>query len=314
MRGMTDEFEVVIVGGGLAGLGAALTLVRARRSVLVVDSGRPRNAPSGHSHGFLTRDGMPPLELLRIGRLEVQGYGGEIVEGEVASLTRHHDGFRVTLGDGRVRSARRLLVATGLADELPDVPGLAPRWGRDVVHCPYCFGWEMRDRALGVLASSPHSVTQALLWRQWSGNVTFLRHTQELADDQLAQLAARGIPVLDGEVAGLEIGNDRLRGVRLRSGQLVELDVLVVGPRMRAHHTVLDDLGVSVVEHPNGIGHQVAAEPGGRAAPGVWVAGNVADVTLGVLQAAASGVTAAVSLNADLIAEDTSRAMALTPS
>ncbi|HEY7045916.1 MAG TPA: NAD(P)/FAD-dependent oxidoreductase [Jatrophihabitantaceae bacterium] len=310
---MTNEFDVVIVGGGLSGLGAALALVRARRSVLVVDSGRPRNAPSGHSHGFLTRDGMPPLDLLRIGRLEVQGYGGQIVDGQVGSLTRHNDGFRVHLDDGTLRLARRVLVTTGLADELPDVPGLAQRWGRDVVHCPYCFGWEMRDRALGVLASSPHSVAQTLLWRQWSGNITLLRHTAELSDEQRGQLAAWNIPVVDGEVTGLEIDNDRLRGVRLRSGQLVELDVLVVGPRMRAHHSVLGNLDVTLVEHPKGIGQQVQADPGGKAAPGVWVAGNVADVTLGVLQAAASGVTAAVSLNADLIAEDTSRAMALTP-
>jgi thioredoxin reductase len=308
----SELIDVVIVGGGLAGLGAALTLVRARRSVLVVDSGRPRNAPAGHTHGFLSRDGTPPFELLRIGRLEVQGYGGEIIDGEVASLTRQEDAFRVTLGDGAVRLARRVLVATGLADELPDLPGLAKRWGRDVVHCPYCFGWEMRDRAIGVLASSPRSVAQALLWRQWSGDVTFLRHIEQLTGEQRGQLAAWSIPVVDGEVAGLEIGNDQLQGVRLRSGQLVELDVLAVGPRMRAHHALLDDLDVNVVEHPNGIGRQVEADAGGRAAPGVWVAGNVADVTLGVLQAAASGVTAAVSLNADLIAEDTSRAVALT--
>jgi thioredoxin reductase len=307
---MTNEFDVVIVGGGVAGLGAALTLVRGRRSVLVIDSGRPRNAPAGHTHGFLTRDGVPPLELQRIGRLEVQGYGGEVVGGQVASVTRHDGGLRVELDDGTVRLARRVLIATGLADELPDVAGLKQRWGRDVVHCPYCFGWEMRDRALGVLATSPHSVNQALLWRQWSSNVTFLRHTAELSDEQRGQLAAWNIPVVDGEVAGLEVGNDRLRGVRLRSGQVVELDGLVVGPRMRAHHFVLADLDVTVVEHPNGIGQQVQADAGGKAAPGVWVAGNVADVTLGVLQSAASGVTAAVSLNADLIAEDTSRALA----
>lgn len=311
---MTNEFDVMVVGGGLAGLGAALILVRSRRSVLVIDSGRPRNAPAGHSHGFLTRDGMPPLELLRIGRREVEGYGGQVVDAEVASITRHDDGFRATLGDGTVRSARRVLVATGLADELPDVPGLAQRWGRDVVHCPYCFGWELRDRALGVLASSPHSVTQALLWRQWSSNITLLRHTEApLSDEQRGQLAAWGIPVVDGEVVGLEVDNDRLRGVRLRSGQLVALDALVVGPRMRAHLSVLDDVGVTAVEHPNGRGSQVQAEAGGRAAPGVWVAGNVTDVTLGVLPAAASGVTAAATLNADLIAEDTSRAVELTP-
>jgi thioredoxin reductase len=139
-------YDVIVIGGGAAGLAGATALLRSRRSVLVVDGGEPRNAPADGVHNFLTRDGTPPSELLAAGRAEVLGYGGEVVHGSVVAVD---PGFRVRLDDGRTLSARRLLVATGLADELPDVPGLAQRWGRDVLHCPYCHGWEVRDRAVG---------------------------------------------------------------------------------------------------------------------------------------------------------------------
>jgi thioredoxin reductase len=142
-------YDVVVVGGGAAGLSGALILGRARRSVLVVDAGEPRNAPASGVHGFLTRDGMVPAELLRVGRAEVRRYGGRVLEGgRVASATAVDGGFAVALEDGRRVGARRLLVATGLVDELPDVPGIRERWGRDVLHCPYCHGWEVRDRAI----------------------------------------------------------------------------------------------------------------------------------------------------------------------
>jgi thioredoxin reductase len=313
MTNPDELFDVVVVGGGLAGLAAALGLARARRSVLVVDAGHPRNAPSAHAHGYLTRDGAPPLELLRVGRAEVSGYGGEVVEGTVTSIQRLADGgFRAALADGTDREARRVLVTTGLVDELPHLPGLRDRWGRDVVHCPYCFGWELRDTPLGVLATGPQAAEQALMWRQWSAQVTLLLHTEPgPAGEQLEQLAARGIAVVEGEVAAVEVAGDRLAGVRLRSGRVVELGALVVGPRFQARHAVLDGLGVTVAEHPRGIGRQVEADATGRtAAAGVWVAGNVADVTAGVMVAAASGVTAAAAINADLIAEDAARAVA----
>src|SRR5258708_32185551 len=151
--GIDRAADVIVVGGGLAGLAGALASVRARRSVLVVDSGHPRNAPAAHGHGYLTRDGASPLELLAAGRAEVAGYGGQIMTGTVTALARLPGGsFEVTLADGSSRRARRVLVATGLVDEYPDVPGLRERWGRDVVHCPFCFGWELRDQPLAVLA------------------------------------------------------------------------------------------------------------------------------------------------------------------
>src|ERR671910_2882216 len=226
-------YDVVVVGGGAAGLGGALMLGRSRRSVLVVDAGEPRNAPASRVHGFLTRDGTDPAALLEAGREEVRGYGAEVLDGRVASAESVDGGFTVTLEDGRGVGARRLLVTTGLVDELPDVPGVRERWGRDVLHCPYCHGWEVRDRQIGVLASGPMAVHQALLFRQLTADVTLLLHTLPPTEEQQAeQLAARGIGVVDGEVASLEVVEDRLAGVRLGDGRVVGREALAVSPRM----------------------------------------------------------------------------------
>ncbi|HEV3170456.1 MAG TPA: NAD(P)/FAD-dependent oxidoreductase [Actinocrinis sp.] len=305
------DIDVAVVGGGLAGLGAALTLGRARRSVLVIDAGHPRNAPAAHMHGYLTRDGENPLEMLRLGREEVRGYGGRVIQGTVVSITRFPDGrLRLTTAEGAGYRARRVVVATGLVDEYPDLPGLRERWGRDVVHCPYCFGWELRERALAVLGTSPLAVMAALMWRQWSGDVVLFLHTApQPTAQQLAQLAARDVTVIPGEVAAIEIDQDRVTGVRLASGEVHPRDAVVVSPWFAARHDLLAPLGATLVEHPAGIGRQVQADASGfTGVPGVWVAGNVLDVTAGVMQSAASGVTAAAALNADLTLEDTTRA------
>src|SRR5918997_5289510 len=202
-------YDVVVVGGGAAGLSGALMLGRSRRSVLVVDSGEPRNAPASGVHGFLTRDGTSPAELLEIGRKEVVSYGARVLDGRVASAEAVDGGFTVTLEDGRRVGARRLLVTTGLADGLPDVPGVRERWGGDVLHCPYCHGWEVRDWPIGVLASGPRAAHQALLFRLWSADVALFLHTAPRPTDEEAEgLAARGIAVVEGEVASLEVVED----------------------------------------------------------------------------------------------------------
>lgn len=309
---LADSYDVVVIGGGAAGLSGALTLARARRSVVVIDAGAPRNAPAEGVHGLLGREGIPPAELLERGRAEVRGYGGHVVTGEVAAVARDDDGFTVTLADDRTVGARRLLVTTGLVDELPDIPGLRERWGRDVMHCPYCHGWEVRDRAIGVLASGPMSVHQALLIRQWSPDVTYFTHTMApLTDEQAEQMAAHGIRVVDGDVTGLEIVDDRLAGVRLADGTVVAREVVAVATRLVARGGFLAALGLTPVPHPAGVGEHVPADPYGRTdVPGVWVAGNVTDLVAQVGAAAAAGVTAAAHVNADLVTEDTRLAVA----
>jgi thioredoxin reductase len=282
--------------------------------VLVVDAGEPRNAPAGHVHNFLTRDGTPPASLLAEGRAEVARYGGRIVRGRAVAAIRDGAGFVVDLADGSRVRARRLLVTTGLVDELPDVPGLAERFGRDVLHCPYCHGWEVRDRRIGVLGTGPLAVEQANLWRQWSPHVTLLAHRippPEGADAEV--LAARGIAVVAGPVAGLAVEDDRLTGVRLASGRVVALDALVVPTRMVARTDVLAPLGLAAEDFGFGghvIGSRVPADPtGATTVPGVWVAGNVTDLAGQVITSAAAGLTAAAHLNRDLVAEDTAAAV-----
>jgi thioredoxin reductase len=309
---LRDGYDVLVVGGGAAGLSGALMLARARRSVAVIDAGAPRNAPAAAVHGLLGRDGMPPGELLERGRTEGRGYGGHVVTGEIGSVARDDDGFVVTLADGRTTRARRLLVATGLVDELPDIPALRDRWGRDVVHCPYCHGWEVRDRAIGVLATGPRSVHQVLLIRQWSDDVRYLSHTTAgPSAEDVERMAARGIDVVEGEVASVEVVDDRLVGVRLRDGTLVDREVLAVSARMSARVGPLAALGLRPVEHPAGLGEHIPADVTGRTdVPGVWVAGNVTDLVAQVGAAAAGGATAAAQINADLVEEDTARAVA----
>ncbi|MDQ3914756.1 MAG: NAD(P)/FAD-dependent oxidoreductase [Actinomycetota bacterium] len=310
---LTDGYEVVVVGGGAAGLSGALMLARARRSVVVIDAGAPRNAPAAGVHGLLAREGMPPADLLERGRDEVRRYGGHVVAGEVTTAVRDGDGFIAALADGRSVRARRLLVTTGLVDELPDVPGLRARWGRDVLHCPYCHGWEVRDRTIGVLASGPLSMHQALMFRQWSDDVTFFSHTMPPpAGDEAEQLAARGIDVVHGEVASLEIVEDRLAGVRLSDGTVVGREAVAVSPRMTARAGFLSGLGLRPAEHPSGAGEHIPSDATGRSeVPGVWVAGNVTDLVAQVGTAAAAGATAAAQINADLVAEETRQAVAV---
>lgn len=277
----------------------------------MIDAGEPRNAPAAGVHGLLGREGTPPAELLARGRDEVRGYGGEITSGEVDAVSGDGGGFVVALTDGRTVRARRVLVATGLVDELPDIPGLRERWGRDVVHCPYCHGWEIRDEAIGVLATGPMSVHQALLFRQLSQDVTYFAHSGPPAPEQAEELAARDIRVVDGPVAGLEIADDRITGVRLADGTVVARTAVAVGSRMVARAGFLAGLGLLPVPHPSGMGEYLPADPAGRTdVPGVWVAGNVADLAAQVGSAAAAGAVAGAQINADLIAEETRWAVA----
>ncbi|MEU1196256.1 NAD(P)/FAD-dependent oxidoreductase [Streptomyces sp. NPDC005813] len=310
---MTERYEVVVVGGGTAGLSAALVLGRARRRTLVVDAGEPRNAPAAHMQGYLSRDGMPPAEFLAEGRREVEGYGVALVRDRVVDVARDDVGeFDVTLADGRPVHARRLIVTTGLADELPSVPGVAERFGRDVLHCPYCHGWEVRDEAFGVLATTPMSVHQALMVSQWSKDVTLFLHTvreDELTDDDLRRLAAAGVAVVPGEVAELVVGDDRLTGVRLAGGTTHARSVLFVAPRAVPRTGLLERLGAELRETPFGT-YPVVDETGLTSVPGVWAAGNAIGFAEQVVNAASGGYRAAATLNGELLFTDLDAAVA----
>jgi thioredoxin reductase len=293
-----ERYDVVVVGGGAAGLSAALVLGRARRRVAVVDGGAPRNAPAAHMHGYLSRDGMPPADLLAAGRDEVGTYGVEVIAGQVVSV---EPGFFVTLAGDEVLEARRLLIATGATDEFPTIPGLEERWGNDVLHCPYCHGWEVRDQPLGVLGTNTSSVEHAQLIRQWSDDLIFFTHTYDLTEPERTQLEARTIRVVDGEVRGLVVEDDRLKGVMLGDGRIVERTALFVRPEIRPHpRGLLEQLGCRTDD----LGFVRVDGAGKTSAPGVWAAGNAANPRAQVITAAGEGSAAGISINADLVEED----------
>jgi thioredoxin reductase len=298
-----ETYEVIVVGGGAAGLSAALVLGRARRRTLVVDAGEPRNAPAAHMQGFLTRDGMPPAEFLAIGREEIREYGVELVRDRVTEVA---PGFTVTLAGGRVVRARRLVVATGLKDELPGVPGVAERFGKDVLHCPYCHGWEVRDQAFGVLATSPLSVHQALMVSQWSKDVTLFLHTvaeSALSDDDPRRLAAAGVRVVPGEVAELVVTDDRLTAVRLEDGTTHAREVVFTAPRAAPRTGLLERLGAGFQETPFG-SYPVVDGTGQTTVPGVYAVGNAAGFGEQVINAASAGYRAAATINGELLMSD----------
>jgi thioredoxin reductase len=296
-----DQYEVAVIGGGAAGLSAALVLSRALRRTVVVDAGAPRNAPASHMHGYLSRDGLPPHDLLALGRREVTGYGGAIVAATATDVVAlGQGGFEVVLDDGQRISARRLLITTGLRDALPEIPGLRDRWARDVLHCPYCHGHEVRNRQLGVLGWNPSAVRYAQIVRQWSYDVVYFTAPDSLTTEDRDQLTARAIGIVEGTIAQLVITDDVLRGVRMSDGSLVPRDALFVPPRFIPNNQLLVRLGCDV--DPDG---WVVADGTGRTTTsGVWVAGNVVDPRAQVISAAGAGSTAAIALNAGLVEED----------
>ena len=304
------DADVVVIGGGPAGLSGAKALARSLRSVVVVDDDRPRNAAADGAHNVLGNEGISPRELLAVGRRELESYGGRVQDGQVTDARPVDGGFEVTLADGGVLTARRLLIASGTVDELPDVPGLADRWGRDVLHCPYCHGYEVRGQAIGVLATSPMAVHQAQMFGQLSPDVVLFAHTSGLT----APLVDPRIRVVEGEVVGVEVTDDRLTGVRLASGEVVPRRAVAVAsfPRARTEH--LAGLALPVEDLRMGdqvLGTKLVADPMGRTpVPGVWVAGNSADPMAQVVGSMAAGLWAGAQLNMDLITEDTARLVA----
>jgi len=296
-----SHYDVVIIGGGAAGLSAALVLSRARRSVLVVDAGNPRNAPAAHLHGYLSRDGMPPGELLSAGRREVIGYGGDIVNGTVTDVVVADHGFAAVLADGQRISARRLLVTTGLRDELPDIPGLADRWARDVLHCPYCHGYEVSGRRLGVLGGTAGAVRYAQIVRQWTHDLTYFTPADVLTATERTELLARGIGIVEGTIDQLIMHDaDQLRGVQMHDGRAVAAETLFVPPRFVPNSALLVGLGCDT----DADGWATVDATGRTSVPGVWAAGNIVDPRAQVITAAGAGSASAIALNADLVDED----------
>lgn len=299
--------DVAVVGGSAAGLAAALQLGRQRRSVIVVDAGDPRNAPAAHMHGYLSREGTSPAELTTAGREEVRSYGGEILTGQVSEVTRTDEGFRVELAAGHTLLARRVLAATGLADELPDVDGLAPHWGRDVIHCPFCHGFEVRDRRIVQIVTHPMGLHPTVLLRQLSARLTVVLHDPSGVDEsELDALQAGGVDVVHGKVTRVLTGDDgHVEAVEMADRDRIVADAVVVGPRFAARAEPFAPLGLQPTPHPTGIGEVVETDAtGATSIPGLYAAGNVTDPSQQVLQAAADGSRVGAMISFSLADED----------
>lgn len=305
-----ERWDVVVVGGGAAGLSAALILARARRRVLVLDGGEPRNRFAPHMHGVLSRNGYSPLQLLEDGRREVRESDGVIQTARVTQARRTDDGFELETEEGiRVR-AGRLIVAAGIRDDLPAIEGLAEQWGRGVVACPYCDGFEARGSTIGVIAGSPMSLHAAQLLRPYTDDLTvFTALLGVVPDEDLRALSARGIRVDDRPVNRVVSQGETLVGLELADGTTVPLDVVFASGRMVPLDDLLVQLGAE--QSDTSFGPWTASDPTGlTSVPGVWVAGNTANPSALVPVAAASGVVAAVTINAELVAEDVRLALA----
>ncbi|ARE82300.1 thioredoxin reductase [Roseovarius mucosus] len=289
--------DVILVGGGYAGMAAALQLLRARRSVLIIDAGMRRNRSASHSYGFLGQDGVDPAELAGIARTQLEAYPTLTwKEGEVASAAGENDAFQVTLTTGERFETRRLLFATGVTDGLPSVPGLAERWGRSVFHCPYCHGYELAQGHIGVIATGPMSVHQAQLLTEW-GKVTFLTNAlMPLDDETRTDLHRRGATMEETPI-------DRIEGkaeVFLTDGRRVDFAGLFTAPICSPASAVAETMGCALIETPMGSQLRTSDEKE-TSICGVFACGDVARAPHSVSLAVADGATAGAQIHRSLV-------------
>lgn len=299
--------DLLVVGGSAAGLATALQVVRQQRSVIVIDAGAPRNAPAAHMHGYLGHDGAAPSDLTEAGRAEVRRYGGEVLDGRVVDVERVERGFRATLTGGHAIVARRMLLAVGIVDELPAIDGVDEHWGGQVVHCPFCHGYEVRDQRIVQIVTNPMGLHSALLFQRLASEFTIVVHDPHGIDPaELAALAEAGTRIVHDRVERLTTESDgRLSGVELESGGRIATDVVAVGPRFRVDLDAFVGIGLPSVAHASGLGDTVEVDETGRTAvSGVWAAGNVTDPSQQVLQAAAAGSRTGAMVVFDLARED----------
>ncbi len=310
------RYDVVVVGGGSAGLSAALVLGRSRRRTLVLDAGEPRNSPSSGVHGFFSRDGIPPQELLKIGREQLEPYPSvEVRSARAAGASGENGDFEVILDDGAVVRARKLLLATGVVDELPEKPGFEELWGRGVYHCPYCHGWEVRDRPLAVLSYGEGATQRAAFIRNWSRDLVLLTDgPANLNDEGRRALRALDVPVREERISYLEGDPGGAPGglwrIHFEDGSSLEREALFYVPPQRQGSELAQMLGCEIVEMgqaPAG----VKGDPTTRetSVAGVYVAGDAGNAVQSALLAAASGANAAFFVNHSLVADEVAAAV-----
>ncbi len=293
-------FDVIVVGGSFAGLAAATYIARGRRSVCVVDAGSPRKRFAPAAHGVLGQDGSDPRAMLAQARAQLAAYRqATFVEGEAVDV-RAGRGFTVTLASGATLDAARLVLAHGITDVLPEIPGLAERWGRSVLHCPYCHGYEFADRKLGVLAVSPLSAHQAMLIAEWGPTTLYLNGGDMPDEETCARLASRGVGIEPAAVAAFVGEGGTLSGLMLGDGRTAAVEALYLAPRSRMNSPLAERLGCALDEGPFGPVIRTDASKL-TTVVGVYAAGDIARAPHSVSWAVADGVTAGVSAHQSLV-------------
>lgn len=293
--------DAIIIGGSFAGLSAATYLARGRRTVRVIDAGKPRNRFAEHSHGFLAQDGSNPLSMLETAKAQVEAYPTvTFTRGKAVSGGGEIDNFRIELDSGEIVEGRRLILAFGISDELPDIPGLAERWGNTVIHCPYCHGYEFSDRQLGVLNLSPMSVHRAMLISEWGPTTFFIDKGMEPDAEALAELQRRGVKIERSPVRSLCGQGTELSQVELEDGRLVPVDALYIGPRNRLNSEIAGIFGCAMDELP--LGRTIRTD-GLKTTTvlGIFAAGDITRGAHSVAWSVADGVTAGTAAHRSLV-------------
>jgi thioredoxin reductase len=294
-------YDVIIVGGGPAGLSAALVLGRCRRNVLICDAGEPRNRHAESIHGYLTRDGTPPMDFLEMGREEVRRYGVEVRQAEVTHAERREDWFSVRLAAGEELASRMLLLATGVVDELPAVEGAREFYGRSLWHCPYCDGWEARDRPLGVYGHGKKGLGLALSLKTWSDDVILFTDGQSSLDEDLqARLDRNAVGLEERRIRRLEGEDGELRRVVLEDGASIERRGMFFETGQRQRYPLAERLGCRFSEE----GVVLVDSHSETGVPGLFVCGDASEDVQFVVVAAAEGAKAAVKINTAFMREE----------
>ena len=297
------NYDAVVIGGSYAGLSAAMQIARARRSVCVIDTGEPRNRFADASHGFLGQDGAAPESMIATARDQLAAYPTVRMIADMAcDATRADGGFAVTLASGETLTGRRLVLAFGISDVLPDVPGLCERWGDSVLHCPYCHGYEHRDGRLGVLWTAPLSAHQAALIADWGATTLYLDGNSLPEGDARTLLEQRGVSIETASIKELR-GKDRtLTSLLLGDGREAAIDALFLAPGSKLNSPIAERLGCALDDGPFGpIIRTDAAQL--TSVPGVYAAGDIARAPHNATWASADGVTAGISLHQSLVFE-----------
>jgi thioredoxin reductase len=290
------KHDVIVVGGSYSGMAAALQLLRARRSVLIIDGGKRRNRSASHSHGFLGQDGVDPADLARVARTQLQAYSTLTwLDGQVERASGARDEFRVTCG-GETHAARRLLLAIGVSDQLPGIPGLSERWGKSIFHCPYCHGYELDRGRIGVIATGPMSIHQAQLLPEWGDTTFFLNGTFEPDPAATDELARRGVTVETTRIERIDAEAD----VVLADGRRMSFAGLFTAPRNEPSTPIAAQLGCELVETP--MGRQISTgETRETTVPGVFACGDAARMPHSVSLAVGDGAWAGAQIHRSLV-------------